>query len=192
MPAGTAGFCRGQPFDTIRLVLSLSPLSLNAWIWISWFVYWLAVAYFVQATKVSEGFLGRMQHIVPLAAGFVLIFHDPAHDLIYGRWHHSAGGAYAADALTAAGLLVAVWGRLHLGRYWSGMVTLKEGHRLIRTGPYWFVRHPLYTGFLAAALGSALAAGTGDAVAGSVIILAAYLIKLRREEALRTKDFGEE
>jgi len=173
-------------------VLSLSPLSLNAWIWIVWFLYWLAAAYFVQATKASEGMLGRMQHLVPLLGGFALIFNDPAHPLIYGRWHHSAAGAYAADALTAAGLLIAVWGRLHLGRYWSGMVTLKEGHRLIRTGPYRFVRHPLYTGFIAAVLGSTLAAGTGDALAGFVVILIAYLIKLRREEALLTREFGDE
>jgi protein-S-isoprenylcysteine O-methyltransferase Ste14 len=173
-------------------VLSLSPLALNAWTWISWFVCWVAAAFFARATKASEGWLGRMQHIVPLLAGFALIFQDPAHHLIYGRWHHNVTAAYAADALTAAGLLFSVWGRVHLGRYWSGTITLKEGHRLIRTGPYRFVRHPLYTGFITAVLGSALAAGTGDAAVGFVLILIAYVIKMRREEALLTKEFGDE
>ena len=49
----------------------------------------------------------------------------------------------AQAPFAAAGLLFAVWGRLHLGKYWSGIITLKEGHRLIRTGPYRLVRHPL-------------------------------------------------
>ena len=94
--------------------------------------------------------------------------------------------------MTVLGLLFTVWGRIHLGRYWSGMVTLKEGHRLIRTGPYALVRHPLYTGFLRGGAGSALAARTVDAAIGFALLLAAYLVKLRREETLLTREFGDE
>jgi protein-S-isoprenylcysteine O-methyltransferase Ste14 len=173
-------------------VLPLSPLPLNGWIWITWFAYWVGAAYFVNSTKASEGALGRAQHLVPLLLGFFLIFHDPKWALLPGRLRHGDALGYAFDALTAAGLLFAVWGRLHLGKYWSGIITLKEGHRLIRTGPYRLVRHPLYTGFITAVLGSALVAATTDAAAGLVIIVAAYVVKLRREEALLTKEFGEE
>ena len=50
--------------------------------------------------------------------------------------------------MIAAGLGFAVWARAHLGRNWSGIVTVKEGHALVRTGPYRAVRHPIYTGLL--------------------------------------------
>ena len=51
---------------------------------------------------------------------------------------------------TFAGILFAWWVRIHLGRLWSGAITRKEGHRVVDSGPYGLVRHPIYTGLLAA------------------------------------------
>lgn len=48
----------------------------------------------------------------------------------------------------------AVWARVHLGRNWSGIVTVKEDHELIRTGPYGYVRHPIYTGLITGLIGT--------------------------------------
>jgi protein-S-isoprenylcysteine O-methyltransferase Ste14 len=166
-------------------------LRLNAWFWIAWSAYWFVAAWFVNRTKSSEGLLVRLQHLGPLALGFFLIFHF-GHPLLFGRMDDGRWIPPLATAATAGGLLFTVWSRIHLGRYWSGIVALKEDHRLVRTGPYRFVRHPLYTGFLFAALGSALTAETGDALAGLLILLAAYLVKMRREEAILTREFGEE
>jgi protein-S-isoprenylcysteine O-methyltransferase Ste14 len=59
----------------------------------------------------------------------------------------------------ALGIVFAIWVRRHLGRNWSGTPTMKEGHELITSGPYRFVRHPIYTGMLVALFGSALAGG---------------------------------
>jgi len=50
--------------------------------------------------------------------------------------------------VVAAGLGFAVWARRHLGRNWSAAVTLKKDHALIRTGPYRYVRHPIYAVWL--------------------------------------------
>ena len=61
--------------------------------------------------------------------------------------------------MVVVGLAFAVWARRHPGRNWSGMVTVKEDHELIRTGPYAMVRHPIYTGLLFAILGTAVAIG---------------------------------
>jgi len=47
-----------------------------------------------------------------------------------------------------AGLTFSIWARRRLGRNWSGTVTLKKNHELIRTGLYRWVRHPIYTGLL--------------------------------------------
>jgi hypothetical protein len=62
-------------------------------------------------------------------------------------------------ALTALGLSFTSWARVHLGRNWSGTVTLKDDHALIRTGPYRRVRHPIYSGALLALAGTVLAVG---------------------------------
>jgi protein-S-isoprenylcysteine O-methyltransferase Ste14 len=51
--------------------------------------------------------------------------------------------------IAAAALGFAIWARFTLGRNWSGTVTVKAGHELIRSGPYRFVRHPIYSGILA-------------------------------------------
>jgi protein-S-isoprenylcysteine O-methyltransferase Ste14 len=173
-------------------MIQFNPFWVNVVMWLAWAGYWFVAASRVQATKSSEGILMRLTHLVPLALGFYLIFHDPDSKIIYGRLYYNHAVAWLGDGITAAGLLFSLWGRIHLGRYWSGIITLKEGHKLIHTGPYRFVRHPLYTGFLTAVLGSAIMAGTGDAFLGFAIMLVAYLVKLRREEVLLTTQFGDE
>ena len=95
-------------------------------------------------------------------------------------------------ALLAAGLAFAVWARVHLGRNWSGSVTVKAGHELIRTGPYGYVRHPIYTGLIAALLGTAITSGTVRAAVGFAIMVVAFLYKLRLEEAFMRETFPEE
>ena len=160
--------------------------------WAVWSAFWYLGMGSTKESKFSEGLAGRAQHVLPIFAGFILIFHGGQHPLVYGAIFENIWLRVAGVVMTVGGLLFATWARRHLGKYWSGMITLKEGHRLIRTGPYQYVRHPLYTGFLTAALGSALAARTGDALVGFMVLLIALLIKLRREEALLTREFGEE
>ena len=47
--------------------------------------------------------------------------------------------------------------RIHLGRLWSGTITLKQDHRIIDSGPYGLVRHPIYTGLILSILATAAA-----------------------------------
>jgi protein-S-isoprenylcysteine O-methyltransferase Ste14 len=88
-----------------------------------------------------------------------------------------------------------VWGsrcgRRHLGREWSGLVTLKEGHRLIRTGPYRTVRHPIYSGLPLAVFGTALAIGQWRGVIAVVCNLIGLLRKVQVEETLMVRTFPE-
>jgi protein-S-isoprenylcysteine O-methyltransferase Ste14 len=90
-----------------------------------------------------------------------------------------------------AGLLFAVWAREHLGSNWSRSVTIKQGHELIKTGPYAVVRHPIYTGILAGFLGTAIALSQ---VRGFIVFVLIFLIlwlKLRMEEQWMRSQFGE-
>ena len=75
-------------------------------------------------------------------------------------WQRSFSAYWIGLALLCAGLAFAVWARVELGRNWSGSVTVKEGHELIRSGPYAYVRHPIYTGLIAALIGTAVIIGT--------------------------------
>jgi protein-S-isoprenylcysteine O-methyltransferase Ste14 len=170
----------------------MPPLRFDMLAWIAWAIGWFAAGLFVNRTRAAEGKLIRLQHLLPIAVGFVLILHDRHRPLLVGRLYESPIIEWVGAAITVAGMAFAVWARVHLGRYWSGVITLKEGHRLIRTGPYRLARHPIYTGFLAAVLGTASTASTGDAFIGAAMILIAYLIKIRREERVLAGEFGEE
>ena len=75
---------------------------------------------------------------------------------------------------------------------WSGHVTLKPGHRLLRTGPYALVRHPIYTGLLLAMTGTAVAVDRGRGVLAVLIAVETLWRKLRLEERWLTEEFGAE
>jgi len=168
---------------------NLDLLQLAGITWLIWALYWMIAARFVNAARSSEGVLLRATHLVPLYAGFILIF--TGHPIIHGKLYHSQLIRIAGFALVLAGLLFAVWARIHLGKNWSGIITLKVDHELIRTGPYHLVRHPIYSGMFTAVVGTAIIAGTVDAFVGAVLILIAFLIKMRREESFLMREFGE-
>jgi protein-S-isoprenylcysteine O-methyltransferase Ste14 len=100
--------------------------------------------------------------------------------------------AIAGVCLAAAGVGFAIWARRHLGSYWSANVTIKDKHRLIRTGPYALVRHPIYTGLLTALVGTALVIGEWHALIAVSIALVAMIRKIRLEERWLGQHMGEE
>ncbi len=82
------------------------------------------------------------------------------------------------------------WARIHLGALWSGRITRKEGHRVVDTGPYRLVRHPIYTGIDTAALALLVVKATPIALAGFVLIVWGYWIKARIEERFLREQLG--
>ncbi len=74
-----------------------------------------------------------------------------------------------ATVLVALGLGFSAVARAWLGGNWSAEVTLKQGHELVRDGPYALVRHPIYTGVLLALTGTAVAVGNWRAIIGLVL-----------------------
>jgi protein-S-isoprenylcysteine O-methyltransferase Ste14 len=90
-----------------------------------------------------------------------------------------------------AGFALAVWARRYLGRNWGMPMSLKEGHELVTTGPYCYVRHPIYTGMLLAILGSALVNGPiWVVVFAGMAIYCVY--SARTEESLMLQQFPEQ
>ena len=71
--------------------------------------------------------------------------------------HRLPGGRPSGWCCSPSGSAFAVWARLHLGRNWGTPMSQKNEPELITSGPYRLVRHPIYTGFLLAGLGTAVA-----------------------------------
>jgi protein-S-isoprenylcysteine O-methyltransferase Ste14 len=163
-------------------------------LWCAWALYWLITAVSAKTTQRRESPGSRLAHLIPLVIGGVLIaWQQTRWPWLAARlWPRSFTLYCVGVALLAAGLAFAVWARVHLGRNWSGTVTVKEGHELIRSGPYACVRHPIYTGILAAVLGTTIASGSVQAALGLVVIAAALLRKLRIEERFMRETFAGE
>ena len=125
--------------------------------------------------------------------GAILLFHSTRRLLGETRlWHVGFDGAYALAGLTLAGVLFAWWARLHLGRLWSGAITRKERHRVIDTGPYALVRHPIYTGLILAIFATAAAQATVTGCLGAMLVAFGLWIKARVEERFLTAELGAE
>lgn len=160
--------------------------------WTGFGLYWLVSAFNRKVTKKTETFLERLRYTVPLFLAFYLLFRPEVHYSWLGARLFPAGATWESIgvALTAAGVAVAIWARWHLGSNWSGVVTLKENHELIRTGPYRAIRHPIYTGMLIALLGTLIVVGEVRGVLALAIAWLSFYVKARREESFLAQEFG--
>jgi protein-S-isoprenylcysteine O-methyltransferase Ste14 len=100
--------------------------------------------------------------------------------------------AWSAEVLCVAGLIFSIWARATLGRNWSGVITLKEGHELVQRGPYRLVRHPIYTGLVAMFLATVLVPGYVGGIVGLVLVFVSFWIKLSEEEKIMLKQFSDQ
>jgi protein-S-isoprenylcysteine O-methyltransferase Ste14 len=162
--------------------------------WYAAGIYWAFSALRVKRAKVTEGPGDRLFHTALMGLAFVLLF---SHRLDLGsldlrfapqsEWLRASG-----ILLTYIGAGVAIWARYSLGQYWSARVTLKVDHRLIRSGPYACIRHPLYAGLLLAMAGTALVLGEWRGLIGVLLGLMELSRKAAKEEALLATEFSED
>lgn len=98
---------------------------------------------------------------------------------------------WAALVIGVAGFACAFWARIVLGGEWSSQVTLKVDHRLIQTGPYALVRHPIYSGLLLAVLGTAMAGNQLRMYCAVAVLFGAFWYKSRLEEQVLIHAMGQ-
>jgi protein-S-isoprenylcysteine O-methyltransferase Ste14 len=164
------------------------------YLWMAFALYWLISGALVKPAIKRQSAGSRAFHVLGTLAAFVLIFYTrlqlgPLDDLIVPV---SPITDYIGLALTVAGLIFAVWARVYLGGNWSGSVTVKQDHVLIRGGPYAVVRHPIYTGILLAALGGAISHGRIRCFIGFALLVVVLRVKSRLEEQFMEEQFGQQ
>lgn len=166
--------------------------STVAYLWVAWLAYWIVSAWGVRRNERGESSGERFLTAVVVGAGaFLIFFRNSRMGLLDRRFVPEAEGLrMVALILIVAGLAFSIWARRHLGKFWSGRVTLKEGHQLIQSGPYARVRHPIYSGIALALMGTALFSGQWRTLMGAAIIIVGHWQKSRREEALLAGQFG--
>lgn len=176
-----------------------TTVTLTALCWKIFVVVWLISALFTKRTAERQTVAERVRYSVPFFLAFLLMFcglHDPRlklpeplHFLYTPVLPHSRTVLSLGLAITAPGLAILLWSRAIIGTNWSGTVTYKENHQLIRHGPYAYVRHPIYSGLLLMFLGTAITVGNLGGLLGFPFLFVSCWIKLKQEEALMVRHF---
>jgi protein-S-isoprenylcysteine O-methyltransferase Ste14 len=170
------------------------PIGVINTLWCLWWISWLAAAFWTRATVNRPAAAhDELIHLLPLAAGVVLLFrfHTGFHGMYLG-FLSARGGAlgWSMAALVLCGFAFCWWARLTLGSLWSGTVTRKADHRIVDTGPYRLVCHPIYTGILFAAFVTAAAYGSWASLAGAVFMAVSLCHKAIVEEKFLGAELG--
>jgi protein-S-isoprenylcysteine O-methyltransferase Ste14 len=162
------------------------------WLWSALMVVWLVLWASMKRAKKLETPWEMLQHALPVILGFWLLFGHLENWgwLDYRPLPNGPRTWLTGLALTLTGVGLSVWARLTLGANWSGVVTLKKDHELVRRGLYRSIRHPIYTGILVAMFGTALIKGHLRGWFGFAVILGTFYFKARREERFLRQEFG--
>jgi len=161
----------------------------SAALWIVFSVYWGIASRNAAPTQNSESSASTIFHQAVLAIALVLLV-LPVPGMMARFVPATSLVTVIGAGIQAGFLLLAVWARRHLGRNWSAEVRIAVDHRLVRTGPYRFLRHPIYTAMLGMFLGTAIAIGQVHSLVALIILAVAYWRKTRLEEAILLKTFG--
>jgi protein-S-isoprenylcysteine O-methyltransferase Ste14 len=160
-------------------------------LWIAFAASWVVAALWSNKTEKRASLSAELGYRIVLVLGG-LVFLVPAHGYEgpLRLWSVTRIEAWVCAGLMAAGFAFSWWGRLHLGPLWSGSITRKAEHRIVDTGPYGIVRHPIYTGILTAVYATAAAKGTILGLVGALVITIGIWMKARLEEQWLRDELG--
>lgn len=171
----------------------LNSLRIIGDIWLVFLVYWLISSFSANKATNRQPRSERLAHLL-MAAIAIVLFSSARLNLgpLNRRLIPAESWIFLTGiGLTAAGVAFAIWARYHIGRYWSATVAIVSEHKLIRTGPYARIRHPIYTGIMVAVMGTALVFGRYRDLLGLAIVVGILIQKAKREEVFLRIQFGD-
>jgi protein-S-isoprenylcysteine O-methyltransferase Ste14 len=170
-----------------------SPGAFIGLCWVVLWIYWLISALSAKKSVRSGSWWssGVIRLVILFAVVFLIRLIASRHFLAdISRRAHAPGGVAAAIGVIVcvAGVALAIWARVHIGQNWGMPTSLREEPELVTSGPYAYIRHPIYSGLLLAMLGSALAASP-NWLALFVACFVYFVYAARVEEGHMTKQF---
>jgi len=167
------------------------------YIWDIFWIYWILAAIYtrLKVKKETKGqkFMQRSIHLIFVVIAFILTFFQFTNVFLYNDiLPHNPPIEYIGIMILVLSLLFAIWARITLGKNWSGAIQKVEGQRLIHSGPYKYIRNPIYTGIVLGFFGTFVSFGTLASLLGFCIILIAYIAKIRKEQKFLIIGFEEE
>lgn len=160
--------------------------------WLALSVYWELTAKGAAENVSREPALSRAFHLTLVSIGQALLLFPISFPALLRARYLPASTILIVAGLTLelASVIFSIWARRTLGRNWSGAVATKVDHELVRSGPYRWVRHPIYTGMFGLAVGTAMVSGEVRGLVGIAVLVVAFWRKVRMEESLLEARFG--
>lgn len=161
-----------------------TALQLVGYAWIAWVISWLLASFWQDRAVKRPATSSEILYRVLATVGGCLLFGVGARFIGGARalWRLAPATNSFAVAFAFLGFVFTWWARIHLGRLWSSSVTRKADHRVVDTGPYGLVRHPIYSGMSLAAIATAVLRGTVQGCVGAGVLILGFYVKARLEE----------
>lgn len=178
----------------MKASMTVDPVRFIVYPWIFLAAVWVVTALAAKRSRRIEPSASRILHLIFMTIAFALLFRR---DLRIGELGirvlpQTLLVAGIGFALTILGAMFAIWARIILGGNWSGVVSVKEDHVLVRRGPYQIVRHPIYAGGLLAMLGTALVFDRAACFLAVLMAFVGWWFKAGREEQFMMQEFGDQ
>lgn len=155
-------------------------------LWVAFAATWLVLALFAKKRRRSAPWFvwGFRLLLIGTAIAWTRLrrFAPAFFDSLGGHqpWHPGMVARWIGAGVCVGGFAFAFWARVHIGRNWGTPMSQRENHELVTTGPYRYVRHPIYGGILLAMLGTAVA--TDIAWLGLFVVYAVFFVFAARSE----------
>ena len=182
--------------NALALLLALLALETTPENFLGWFLFAIGIAYGAGGVIFlwrnhglddviqSEPGIRSFWWILP---GFLVIFFAPPLEflLLPALLPRGPGLELAGLVIIMLGLALRVWTRLTIGGMYSGYPRAKIGPVMVTNGPYRFVRHPGYTGFVMMALGLAIGySSLIGLISIPLLLIPGLAYRMRAEERL--------
>lgn len=165
-------------------------------IWVLFWLYWFISAFKTgKTTNIGKNGLFSVRFII-LIIVLILLRTNHIHSKFWSNILGSKSIAYnipleiIGTLIVVGSLSFAIWARVNLGKNWAMPMTHKKDAELITTGPYRYVRNPIYTGLIFATLGTTIAVGLPWLIIFLITTISCTYISIREENYLQNK-FGE-
>jgi protein-S-isoprenylcysteine O-methyltransferase Ste14 len=134
-----------------------APLIFIVAFWVVFYAYWIFSA-FGAKRNARYGSWGFGLRIVIWLAFILLLQNTSVREFVISERLTTLDPTlqWLGVVICACGLAFAIWARVYLGRNWGMPMSLKQDAELVTTGPYQYVRHPIYTGMILGMIGTAL------------------------------------